>query len=132
MLAIKGKTWAGRGVTAVCLILLFCLSPLALMAARSFDTTAASMRCCRTKAACPSHKHSATNSTSVTFASACCTDCGSGHFGNTSIYGDSLGGPQIAALTVRPFGAVVARTGLLQSVLTEHNLRQRPPPHSQA
>jgi hypothetical protein len=121
----------GRGLVAACLTLLFSFSSLAPIAAQSFNGACADMPCCKSKGKCCCRKRLRANpNRGPVIGSAGCVECGGGTIGSVSAMGHAAIRLQLSTPTIRATGGAAVSTVLTPSRISEHSLRQRPPPQS--
>ena len=126
--AKRNLRW-GRSLVAACLTLLFSLASLAPVAATAFADPSADMPCCKTKGKCCCRKrlHAKPNS-GIVIGAAGCADCAGGTLGSVSAVDHAVIRLQVLTPVIRAARAVALSVLPKQSRISEHNLRQRPPP----
>ena len=127
-----GKTQnlrSGRGLLAACLVFLFSFSSLAPLAASAFPDSSSDMPCCKTKGRCCCRKRPRANPTSGPVVNASsCVDCRGGTLGSVNAMGYAVIRLQVLTPVIRAAGGVDVNTILTRARISDHSLRQRPPP----
>jgi len=131
MLETKRNSRWGRSLVAVCLTLLFSLSSLASLAARSINEASAAMRCCpTTDKSCCRKSHRANPNDGPSVGAAGCVDCGGGILASASSMGYAAIHFQLLMPAIRSAGRAFVSNICSQSRTSTHGLRQRPPPQN--